>query len=41
MIVNVSVPGHEQLFNVHRCSMYTGIQFILLLYPILILQAAE
>ena len=27
LIFNGSVPGHEKLFNVRRCSMYTGIQF--------------
>ena len=27
LILNGSVPGHEQLFNVRRCSMYTGVQF--------------
>ena len=26
-IFNGSVPGHEQLLNVRRCSMYTGVQF--------------
>ena len=25
--INGSVPGHEKLFNVRRCSMYTGVQF--------------
>ena len=27
LIFNGSVPGHEKLFNVRRCSMYTGVQF--------------
>ena len=27
LILNGSVPGHEKLFNVRRCSMYTGVQF--------------
>ena len=27
LIFNGSVPGHEQLFNVRRCSKYTGVQF--------------
>ena len=27
LIFNGSVPGHKKLFNVHRCSMYTGVQF--------------
>ena len=27
LISNGSMPGHEKLFNVHRCSMYTGFQF--------------
>ena len=27
LIFNGSVPVHEKLFNVHRCSMYTGVQF--------------
>ena len=27
LIFNGSVPGHEELFNVRRCSMYTGDQF--------------
>ena len=27
LISNGSVPGHEKLFNVCRCSMYTGDQF--------------
>ena len=27
LIYNGSVPGHEKLFNVRRCSMYTGVQF--------------
>ena len=26
-IFNGSVPGHEKLFNVRRCTMYTGVQF--------------
>ena len=26
LIFNGSVPGHEKLFNVRRCSMYTGVQ---------------
>ena len=26
-IFNGSVPGHEKLFNVRKCSMYTGVQF--------------
>ena len=24
---NGSLPGHEKVFNVRRCSMYTGVQF--------------
>ena len=27
MIFNWSVPGQEKLFNVRRCTMYTGVQF--------------
>ena len=27
LIFNGSVPGHEKLFNVRRCSMYRGVQF--------------
>ena len=27
LIFNGSVPGHEKMFNVRRCSMYTGVQF--------------
>ena len=27
LISNGSVPGHEKLFFVRRCSMYTGVQF--------------
>ena len=27
LIFNGSVPGHEILFNVRRCSMYTGVHF--------------
>ena len=27
LIFNGSVPGHEKLFNVRRCSMYAGVQF--------------
>ena len=27
LIFNWSVPGHENLFNVRRCSMYTDVQF--------------
>ena len=27
LIFNGSVPGHEKLFNVRRCSMYTGVHF--------------
>ena len=27
LIFNGGVPGHEKLFNVRRCSMYTGVQF--------------
>ena len=27
LIFNGSVPGHEKVFNVRRCSMYTGAQF--------------
>ena len=27
LILNGSVPGHEKLINVRRCSMYTGVQF--------------
>ena len=27
LIFNGSVPGHEKVFNVRRCSMYTGVQF--------------
>ena len=27
LIFNESVPGHEILSNVRRCSMYTGVQF--------------
>ena len=27
MIFNGSLPGHEKVFNVRRCSMYTGVQF--------------
>ena len=27
LIFNGNVPGHEKLFNVRRCSMYTGVQF--------------
>ena len=26
LISNWSLPGHEKLFNVRRCSMYTGVQ---------------
>ena len=26
LIFNGSVPGHEKLFNVRRCSMYAGVQ---------------
>ena len=26
-IFNGSVPGHKKMFNVRRCSMYTGVQF--------------
>ena len=27
LIFNGSVPGHEKLFNVRSCLMYTGVQF--------------
>ena len=27
LIFNGSVPGLEKMFNVRRCSMYTGVQF--------------
>ena len=27
LMFNGSVPGHEKLFNVRRCLMYTGVQF--------------
>ena len=27
LIFDGSVPGHEKMFNVRRCSMYTGVQF--------------
>ena len=26
LIFNGSVPAHEKLFNVRRCSIYTGVQ---------------
>ena len=27
LIFNGSLPGNEKVFNVRRCSMYTGVQF--------------
>ena len=27
LIFNGSLPGHEKVFNVRRCSLYTGVQF--------------
>ena len=27
LIFNGIVPGHEKVFNICRCSMYTGVQF--------------
>ena len=26
LIFNGSVPGHEKMFNVRRCAMYTGVR---------------
>ena len=27
LIFNESLPGDEKVFNVRRCSLYTGVQF--------------
>ena len=32
LIFNGNVPGHEKLFNVRRCSMYTGVQLCIDIY---------